>query len=97
MSGFWGPCGIGRVGRCVHSGMGLAAAAASNGGPATGIPANDLVPALALLAAAILVVGVLAIGAVVLVRWRKRPPREAGPDLPDLPDAWVEAGRRMKR
>lgn len=66
--------------------MGLTAAAA---------PAGSLVPVLATLAAFIVVLGLLALGAIILVRYRR--PAEPPPgDQPELTDAWAEAGRRMK-
>lgn len=78
--------------------MTLTAIAASNGGPASGIPAGDLVVPLSFLAAIVLLVGLLSLGAIVFLRWRRLPrsPSTEQAELPELPDAWVEAGRRMK-
>ncbi len=76
--------------------MGVLAAAAANGGTAPPIPATGLVPALALLAAALLLLGLLGLGGIVLFRWRHQPSVPQSPQSPDLPDAWVEAGRRLK-
>ena len=76
--------------------MGVLAALAANGGTTSPIPATELGPALALLAAALLLLGLIGLGAIVLVRWRHQPSVPQSSDPPDLPDAWVEAGRRMK-
>ncbi len=76
--------------------MGVLAAAAANGGTTSPIPASGLGPALALLAAALLLLGLLGLGAIVLFRWRHQPSVPQSPDSSELVDAWVEAGRRLK-
>jgi len=76
--------------------MGALAAVAANDGTTSPIPATGLGPALALLAAALLLLGLLGLGAVVLLRRRRQPVVPPSPDRPETPDAWVEAGRRLK-
>ncbi len=76
--------------------MGVLAAAAANGGTTSPIPATGLGPALALLAAALLLLGLLGLGAIVVFRWRYQPTAPPSADSSELPDAWVEAGRRLK-
>ncbi len=82
--------------RCVHWGMGVLAAAAANGGTTLPTPATGLGPALALLAAALFLLGLLGLGAIVLFRWRHRPARPQREEDCEIPDAWVEAGRRLQ-
>jgi len=71
------------------------AATAANGMTMTPVPATALGPALALLAAAVFLVGLLGLGAIVLFRWRKPSvPQQSDPT--EITDAWAEAGRRIK-
>ena len=73
--------------------MGLLAAGSADG--ASTIPDIGLVPVLALLAASVLLLGVVGLGAIALFR-RRGKPRRPSIDHPELPDPWVEAGRRLK-
>ena len=59
------------------------------------IPATGLGPALALLVAAVFLLGLLGLGAIVLFRWRK-PSVPQRSDPTEITDAWAEAGRRIK-
>jgi len=76
--------------------MGVLAAAAVNGGTTLPASATGLGPALALLAAALFLLGLLGLGAIVLFRWRHRPSRSPRVEDCEIPDAWVEAGRRLQ-
>ena len=76
--------------------MGVLTAVAANGGTTSSIPPTGLGPALALLAAALLLLGLIGLGAIVLFRWRHQPSAPQSSDPPDLLDAWAEAGRRLK-
>jgi hypothetical protein len=76
--------------------MGVLAAAAANAGTLSPTPGPGLGLALVLLAAALFLLGLLGLGAIVLFRWRHQPSVPQSPDSSALPDAWVEAGKRLK-
>ncbi len=75
--------------------MGVLVATAASGVTMTPVPATALGPALALLAAAVFLVGLLGLGAIVLFHWRK-PSVPQRSDPTEITDAWAEAGRRIK-
>ncbi len=67
-------------------------------GQSSPVPVGAMVPVLLILATIVVLLGLLLVGAVVLgrLRYRRLDPPPRAPE-PDPPDAWEEAGRRLKQ